>query len=182
MSRFALPVDRSVPPNVARSPSIPEQKQPGHRYGRGMVLPGASMKGRHVIEVRIQGTTRQRATSPHREELLLEDDEALPLDDNMSISSKGSRISRGLSRSSRLSARGVDQGDGYYNNPVISLRSAPGRQQQQGGTGGAGPASLASLRSRSQSPSGSSTVTTGTGLLSHLSSARPFQPPPRTER
>lgn len=65
MSRFGPAVDRSQPRAVAKSPSLPYQKEPGHRYGRGVVLPGASMKGRHVVEIKIQGTSRNSATSPH---------------------------------------------------------------------------------------------------------------------
>lgn len=70
MSRFATP-NRSRPLVVANSPSIPVQKEPGHRYANGIQLPGPSFKGRHVIEININGMrmhspTRERPTSAER--------------------------------------------------------------------------------------------------------------------
>lgn len=70
MSRFATP-NRSRPTVVARAPSIPIQDEPGHRYARGFHLPGFSFKGRHVIEVRVDGVRMQspsisRPATPER--------------------------------------------------------------------------------------------------------------------
>lgn len=70
MSRFATP-SRERPVVVANPPSIPVQREPGFRYGNGQALPGASFKGRHVVEVivggiKIHSPTNSRPNSPLR--------------------------------------------------------------------------------------------------------------------
>lgn len=62
MSRFATP-NRNRIPTLAISPSIPSQKDPGYRYGRGVNLPGPSLKGRHFIDVKFDGVVRKSPTS-----------------------------------------------------------------------------------------------------------------------
>jgi hypothetical protein len=50
MSRFATP-NKSRSTVLAKSPSVPVQREPGFRYGSGSTMPGASIKGRHMTEV-----------------------------------------------------------------------------------------------------------------------------------
>ncbi|KAJ1442242.1 hypothetical protein B484DRAFT_414882 [Ochromonadaceae sp. CCMP2298] len=59
MSTFGSPFrSRSAPPRAcANAPKRPVQDDPGHHYARGIYIAGASMKGRHQLQIIENGTS-----------------------------------------------------------------------------------------------------------------------------
>jgi hypothetical protein len=61
--RFAGP-KKSRQAVLGRSPGRPDIKEPGHRYGQGSPLRGASLKGRHYSDFRSNGQDRRSPLTP----------------------------------------------------------------------------------------------------------------------
>jgi hypothetical protein len=61
--RFAGP-KKSRQAVLGRSPGRPDIKEPGHRYGQGSPLRGASLKGRHYSDFRSDGQDRRSPLTP----------------------------------------------------------------------------------------------------------------------
>ena len=63
MPRFATP-KKTRTTVLGRSPTRAVVGEPGHRYGKGSPVKGPSMKGRHYIDIRVDGQNRRSPTSP----------------------------------------------------------------------------------------------------------------------